>query len=349
MNNFTDIKIIEANRLHSEEAKSGNNENYSLWTNNLQDILHLEPNDKVSVYGSFISERGAGQSTSIEIKGVELGEFHNFSYINLSKTLDGDDRIDDNLPSGGSKIKTEIYKNIPYAIRDDTLRFTMSYYMVANTQNCLHLPRRWMFNITTNASQNFVVADNSTSQGATLTKPLVSNASSGTKVYSQTNAFYDCIPGAGGEILQKPKNDNARYTVMVRDKTYFTQAGIDADGGSPLPDQDLRDPEAGTYYPLHELKEITIPSGFNSADYIATEITRQLQAITRDETLYQRDATNESYPIYVSKILESQTYKVFNTGSVQDNTIALFKDTFEPDSSIFFTPVDSKYCCFLQT
>ena len=115
---------------------------------------------------------------------------------------------------------------------------------------------------------------------------------------------------------------------MVRDKTYFTQAGLDADGGTPLPEQDFRDPESATYYPFKELKEITIPSGFNSAEYIATEITRQLQAITTDETLYQRDTTNESYPIYVSKILESQTYKVFNTGSVQDNTIALFKEYF---------------------
>ena len=146
MNSFTDIKIIEANRLHSEEAKSGNNENFSLWTNNLQDILHLEPSDKVSVYGAFVSERGAGQSETVEIKGVELGEFHNFSYINLSKTLHGTDRIDDKLPSGASKIKIEIEKNIPYAIRDDTLRFTMSYYMVANTKNSLHLPRRWIFN-----------------------------------------------------------------------------------------------------------------------------------------------------------------------------------------------------------
>ena len=36
MNNYTDIKIIECNRLHSEEAKAGNNENTSLWQNNLQ-------------------------------------------------------------------------------------------------------------------------------------------------------------------------------------------------------------------------------------------------------------------------------------------------------------------------
>ena len=327
---FTDVKIIEANRLHSEEAKSGNNENTSLWTNNLQDILHLEPNDKVSIYGAFVSERGAGQSETVEIKGVELGQFHKFSYINLSKTLVIPDRIDNNLPSGASKIIFEPKINIPYAIRDDTLRFTMSYYMVANTQNSLHLPRRWMF-AETNISSNFSTVDNTSVQGATLTKQLVSNASSGDRVYAQTNAFYDCLPGAGGEVLQKPKNDNGRYTIMVRDKTFFTIAGMEGD--EVLPVQDLRDPESATYYPFNELKEIVIPAGFNSADYIATEITRQLQNLTNDETLYQRDNADESYPIYVSKILESETYKVFNTGSVDDNTVANFKNYFNLSST----------------
>tara|TARA_B100000768_G_scaffold181193_1_gene203254 strand:- start:207 stop:3224 length:3018 start_codon:yes stop_codon:yes gene_type:complete len=326
---FTDVKIIEANRLHSEESKAGNQENTSLWTNNLQDILHLEPNDKVSIYGAFVSERGAGQNETVEIKGVELGEFHKFSYVNLSKTIVSPDRIDNNLPSGASKIIFQPKINIPYAIRDDTLRFTMSYYMVANTQNSLHLPRRWMFNkpggIGGDFSLNFSEGDNATVQGATLTKPLVSNASSGTKVFAQTNAFYDCIP-VGAETLQKPKNDNGRYTIMVRDKTFFTIAGMEET--NVLPGIDFRDPEQATYYPFKELKEIVIPAGFNSADYIATEITRQLQNITNDVTLYQRNDADESFPIYVSKVLESETYKVFNTGSVSDNTVANFKDYF---------------------
>ena len=323
MDSYTDIKIIEANRLHSEEAKSGNNENYSLWTNNLQDILHLEPKDQVSVYGAFISERGAGQSSSIEIKGVELGEFHNFSYVNLSKTIDGTDRIDNNLPSGASKIKVALSLNTPYAIRDDTLRFTMSYYMVASTQNSLHLPRRWMWGHPV-AYDNFHNDDDVATQGATLTQYFTSNASSLTKVFSQTNDFYSPIGASNVPYLKKPNNDNSRYTIMVRDKTYFTPAGIAADGGAPLPSLDARDPEAGTYFIFKELKEITIPSGFNSADYIATEITRQLQGITRDEILYQRNSPNEIFPIEVSKILESQTYKVFNTGSIDDNK----KDNF---------------------
>ena len=34
-NQYTNVTIVECNRLHSEEAKGGNNENTSLWTNNL--------------------------------------------------------------------------------------------------------------------------------------------------------------------------------------------------------------------------------------------------------------------------------------------------------------------------
>lgn len=35
MNQYTDLNVIECNRLHSEEAKSGNDTNYALWTTNL--------------------------------------------------------------------------------------------------------------------------------------------------------------------------------------------------------------------------------------------------------------------------------------------------------------------------
>jgi len=83
MNQYTDIQILECNRLHSEEAKAGNNENTALWQNNLQDIVHLSAGDRVSVYGAMINEKGAGGDT-IEIKGVNTGVKKSFSYINVS-------------------------------------------------------------------------------------------------------------------------------------------------------------------------------------------------------------------------------------------------------------------------
>ncbi len=98
-NAYTDIQVIECNRNHSEEARSGNETNFSLWTNNLQDIVHLEPGDKVSVHGAMISERGAGQSSSIEIKGQSLG----FTQTLEHTILDGRNASDE-LPTGYEKI-----------------------------------------------------------------------------------------------------------------------------------------------------------------------------------------------------------------------------------------------------
>ena len=34
-NQYTDVRVIECGRLNSEQAMSGNDEDFSLWTNNL--------------------------------------------------------------------------------------------------------------------------------------------------------------------------------------------------------------------------------------------------------------------------------------------------------------------------
>ena len=328
-NQFTDIKVIECGRLHSEEYKGGNNENTSLWTNNLEDILMLEPDDTVSVHGAFISERGAGNANTIEIKGVELGEKREFQYINLSyiNNASKDDWTIDNpqynLPSGAGHIKAE-FKRETFDLRDDTLRFVINYYMTANGNNMMHLPRRWMYSSGSAprvSRENWVKTDTRALNGFTLTNAAHFNhAVPGTEGYYLKPHFYKCILNAENERLIKPKNDNSRYTLMIRDDTYFT----DTNASGHLPPQDLRDPENHTYQVYREMKSITIPAGFRSADYIATEVTRQMQDIVTDKELIQDNTGSDNFPISVSKIIESETYKAFNTGSVDDNTKSNF-------------------------
>ena len=317
MDQYSDIKIVECNRLHSEEAKGNNNENYSLWTNNLQDILMLNPKDQVSVYGAFISERGAGQSSSIEIKGTDLGEKHLYSYVNVSKTIATGDRTDFNLPSRCSKMIAED-KEEELALRDDELKFVMNYYIPASARNSLHLPRRWMYSYLTIPRKNFTEVDNAENQGATLTEPIKSNYSLINLLWNP-NAFYQTLVYSGRSLM-KPKNDNSRYTIMIRDKTFYTDNSLGLLGTDDLPEDDLRDPENAIYRTFRELKTITIPSGFNSPDFIATEVSRQFQNIINDEILIQRNTPEDPYPQPVSKILESETYKAFYSGNIDDNT-----------------------------
>lgn len=329
-NQYTDIKIIEANRLHSEEALSGNDENFSLWQNNLQDILHLSPGDRVSVYGAFISERGAGQSESVEIKGVELGKTRAFEITNLSKVnnpSDADWTIDNpeyRLPSGFGKITTS-NETVYRPIRDDTLNFVINYWIPSNAHNSVHLPRNWMFNAPS-SKENYDYIDSTGTQGRTRIHYNQANPDSGGTNFWLKDQFYR-VPGTAPPSgtnpgIFKPRNDNQRYTIMIRDKTYFTEKN--ASGNLPAVDGDIRDPENAIYTTFKELKEITIPSGFNSAQFIANEITRQLEKITRDEMLVQSRTELDDYPINVARVLESETYKAFNVGSVDDMTKANF-------------------------
>jgi len=322
MNQYSDIKIIEANRLHSEEAKGGNNENFSLWTNNLQDILLLEPDDKVSVYGAFVSERGAGQPGTVEIKGVPLDEKKLFQYIEMKNEILGTDRLNNDLPSGGT-ISRAIFKQETHELRDDTLQFVINYYIPSRCTNSLHLPRRWMYNEPL-VRQNFVIADNRTAQGVSLTYPDKSNTSLTNLLYNK-KAFYKCIKNGNNENILKPNNDNAKYTLLVRNETYFTEQGLN---GSELPTIDMRDPENATYQIYRELKKLTIPAGFNSPDFIATEISRQMQAIINDEIVVQDNTGDDAHPVGVSKILESETYKAFYSGNIEDNSKQNFLDYF---------------------
>ena len=129
MSGYVDVQVVECARLSSEEAKTQNNENFALWTNNLTDIIHLDAGDKVEVHGAMISERGAGQSDSIEIKGVDLGFQKTYNFINLSGI-----NASSEAPSGFEQIDANLSSKT-VNIRDDTGLFEMSYYINMNGHN----------------------------------------------------------------------------------------------------------------------------------------------------------------------------------------------------------------------
>ncbi len=328
MNEYTDIKIIECNRLHSEEVLSDNNENLAMWTNNLTDVIHLDAGDKVSVHGAMISERGAGQSSSIEIKGQTLGFTQKFTGItNISGINASTD-----LPSGFTELKMNL-SNPVIEVRDDTAHFKMGYYINMNAHNYIQLPRRWWFNETKTVS-NFSDYDDRVNYGMALCDPFTSDG------YALFDDYYQLSGNAGDGLagtdnngsLSKVRNDNSRFTIMVRDHTYYSEESASGHLGS----QYLRDPEAGTYYPYCELKEIKVEKGFNSPEFIAEDITRQLQKVTEEKTFQKRaplditqNPTRPGFPAVISKTIETETYKVFNCAGFygRDNNLTTTNET----------------------
>ncbi len=73
MGDYTDIQLINCNRAASVEARSRNDSNPAVWSNPLQQTVKLNVGDKVSLERAFVSEVGAGNSNTIEFKGVSTG------------------------------------------------------------------------------------------------------------------------------------------------------------------------------------------------------------------------------------------------------------------------------------
>jgi len=321
MNQYTDIQVIECARLHSEEARSGNNEEKASWVNNLTDIVHLDPGDSVSVHGAMISERGAGQNQSIEIKGVNLGYKKTFKHVDV-KYLNASG----SLPSGFETIQCNASESEIY-IRDDTLNFVLQYFQTMNAHNYIQLPRNWWY------KENSTQVEQWTEDDDVLGGMSWTNILYELDRFSLKDDYYvsNTDPNPDKRTM-KPKNDNSRYTIMMRDNSYYTEANASGNLGGFINSTPgtynaslgrSRDPENSTYHIYRELKGLTLPAGFNSPEYVSTEITRQLQKIIKDEVreyeFYEPnpglpDAINTPVPIY--RTIETETYKPFNVANI---------------------------------
>ena len=129
----------------------------------------------------------------------------------------------------------------------------------------------------------------------------------------------------------KPKNNNERYTILMRDITYYSESSASGN----LNASNLRDPENAIYRTFKQLKSITVPSGFNSPEYVATELTRQLQNIIEVKKYQYRDRTNDlvnnsltpGFPISVYDTIETETYKPFNVAYAYRGEFNAARDT----------------------
>jgi hypothetical protein len=325
MNTYTDIKVLECNRLHSEESRANNDENYAHWTNNLQDIFHLEAGDQVSVYGAMVSERGAGQSSSIEIKGESLGITSTYQYINLSGSVINASEA--RRISGGYDLLTAEPTTETKELFDNKGNFLTSYFIPANGHNYIELPRRFWYSEygAANYNKDNYYTQDSQGKGMSFADPFGMTDSGpgqgGVDRWDLYDDYYQ-ISCTDNASLSKVKNDNSRFTIMIREKTpYSVSAAVQAN----MPDQFVRDPENGNYYVYRELKEIVAPRGFNSPEFLSTEVTRQLQKVTDENTFLFRgnqDITENPYtpgfPIPVTKSISTETFKPFRVaGYVQ--------------------------------
>ena len=336
MNSLTDIKIIECNRQASNEVFADSLENTASWRNNLTDVIHLEAGDKVSVYSSFISVDGAGQSNTMDIKGKSLGVKKTLTETQITSTK----ITDQSNPNYNimNTIKEDASQGErTFELKDNEVNIGVSYYKNMDLDGYVQLPRRFVLNrpweTTGTGDYNgwSIPRYDIATEGRCLANQWACYMDTDYKYYKMdgTDLSKNCL---------KLRNDGSRYTLMIRNVAHIQQAS----GNNNIPDFPFRhggspyskDPENALYYQYKEIKTLTIPKGFNSANYVAEELTRQLNEIEQDTTFtYQDEQTHDTdYKVYenftTTKLLESNTYKAFNCGTINNYETEEFEASF---------------------
>ena len=249
---YTDITILEANRLSSEEGKSQNDSNNALYTNKVNNGLKLKVGDKVSLHSAFISEIGA-EGGEIEIKGRESQNgSKTLVYNETTHTkLDGTMEITSATTESGSLSFSNYYwvnkreeKTYHATTRDDTIDLVMNPYKNANGEHYISLP----WNFRTPMGGQAQIKFDSWDRDYSILKSFPSNAlpatwephlSAGSAIYWGGNVVHIPSPYSYS-LLDKRQytvsvsqnasqvsilNDNSRYSIYQRRGTAYGLTG----------------------------------------------------------------------------------------------------------------------------
>ncbi len=148
---FTNTFILEANRLSSEEVKSGNDTNPAIFTNKVNDGLQLNTGDVVGVHSAYISELGA-EGSDIEIKGINLDTINASQILKYNEIRN--DAFEGSIANTNFLRKVSIiYNGFPLTrrepvneriqYRDDEINMVMNPYKNANGEYYIGLPWRY--------------------------------------------------------------------------------------------------------------------------------------------------------------------------------------------------------------
>ena len=147
---YTDITILEANRLASVEGKSQNDENLALFTNKINNGLKLNIGDSVSVHSCFVSEIGA-EGGEIEIKGSQSKSSRTLTYnivthTDLNGINEGSETDNTGFISGSLSLPNYYFVNKRETVtkevffRDDEINLVINPYKNANGEHYISLP-----------------------------------------------------------------------------------------------------------------------------------------------------------------------------------------------------------------
>ena len=347
---YTDTTLLNCNRSASVQAKSIpiNNTNPALFTNTLQQTVDLDVGDKISIERAFISEVGAGNSSTIEFKGSVRGTNKVSTYtktINGNKNFEMKTTYDENYRLGNflSMTTTEVTDD-EVELRDNLAPLIFGYYITSNEYpNYTQQPRRFIQRMD---ERNIIPFKNSRGSDNFITYDAISQGSP----YFTINAL--CVLEADWDLRQaaptgtstfyKQKCDNTRYTLFVKDFVAYsyglTRDPIKANLQFPDRFQNGIISEA-TYLRVREKLEVSVKKGFNTPTAVASQITSQLTETQNEDVFNILDG--KGFSRQITKTTENTTYKPMNCQNVWNTALATYNafNTYDPEKRRATPPV----------
>lgn len=214
---YIDLTLIECNRLSGFHPKDTN----AVWTNNLANTFHMKEGDRVSMYGSFISERGSGQVGSIELKGDSLGKTKKIKTTVVSEVTNYKytTREVEYLGEAINYIEEDV------EMFDNKCSMVINFYKTMDLMNYIQLPRRFYKN--PRAGPTGIpdwTSDDSIPAGRTHVE--LSTIGAGSDLFTGFNIIKEDHTVQSHKsnftnIKWFLKNDNTTYTIMGREHVPF--------------------------------------------------------------------------------------------------------------------------------
>ena len=327
---YTDLKLLECSRKSSVEVGSGNDSNNAIFMNKVEEGYMLNVGDKVSIHSAVVSEIGAGGNT-IELRGQKIGKGKIENLTQVKKTYSEknnylDSGYQDVLNRYDAKI-VEKYNHEP-DLFDNKVSMSLQYYKATNGENCFSLPRRF-----DNKTPKTAYGElDSFHSGATL--PQLRNGRFVESDYSRdrnaSSTFAD--DWFGNRELVKVRQDGTKFTLFTREgTTWYNANSTKPSAPSALQYSNANgslDPAVSPYLPFRQLKEVEIPNGRRSADFIAETFTNSLQNASALEKYYHwgstpghpaPDTTDQNQGV-LAATYKTDTFKPFNCANSNFNS-----------------------------
>mgnify|MGYP003145890467 CR=1 FL=1 len=349
---YLDTILVECDRQSASVKSTTDN---GTWVNKQNNSLMLLPNDKVSVYSSYVNDVGSGQDNPIEYRGKSLNKTKIVKYtINSATMTTYVPAIKEVFPIYGTAqtLEREI------ELQDNRAEMVTNFYKTMDGLNYIQLPRRFIPRTSELAGSGigedkFWGSPDSARLGRTLQERPYLDPNPPVAGNTEENNWYGYVPedirgflnyeapvlpatapALGDPIYFILKNDNSRYTIMEKTRNVFpAQPGLrwghDATtvtGNQKIyhPPYYAREPEFFDYIITRERIILDADEGFSAAKTIADRLTRQMQ---RTRVLEREDFPDKLTPVTLpaihgpavdvalNKEITSNTYQAFEAGN----------------------------------